>query len=52
MASEAITPAQNHWVSGLFPLSGILNTKKHDISETLSVVIFRLGKGHTLIVHK
>jgi hypothetical protein len=25
---------QNYWVSGLCPLSGILNTRKHNVSET------------------
>jgi hypothetical protein len=24
---------QNHWLSGLYPLFGILNTKKHNVSE-------------------
>jgi hypothetical protein len=28
---------QNHWVSGLCPLSGILNTRTHNVSETGSV---------------
>jgi hypothetical protein len=25
---------QNYWVFGLFPSSGILETRKHDVSET------------------
>jgi hypothetical protein len=25
---------QNYWVLGLFPLSGILETRKHDVSKT------------------
>jgi hypothetical protein len=28
---------QNYWVFRLFPSSGILETRKHDISETGSV---------------
>jgi hypothetical protein len=32
---------QNYWVSGLFPPSGILETRKHDISETGSVLVLR-----------
>jgi hypothetical protein len=33
--------SQNYWISGLCPMSGILNTRKHDIPETGSVSIFR-----------
>jgi hypothetical protein len=29
--------SQNYWVFGLFPSSGILDTRKHDVSETGSV---------------
>jgi hypothetical protein len=25
---------QNYWVFGLYPLSGILENRKHDVSET------------------
>jgi hypothetical protein len=32
---------QNYWVFGLFPLSGILETRKHDVSKTGSVSILR-----------
>jgi hypothetical protein len=28
---------QNYWVFGLFPPSGFLGTRKHDVSETGSV---------------
>jgi hypothetical protein len=35
---------QNYWVFGLFPLSGILGTRKHDVSETGSVSVFRCGE--------
>jgi hypothetical protein len=28
---------KNFWVFGLLPLSGILETRKHDVSETGSV---------------
>jgi hypothetical protein len=37
----------NYWVFGLFPSSGILGTRKHDISETGSVSILRCGGGKT-----
>jgi hypothetical protein len=33
--------AQNYWVLGLFPSSGILENGKHDISETGSVSVLR-----------
>jgi hypothetical protein len=33
--------AQNYWVFGLFPSSGILGTRKHDVSETGSVPVLR-----------
>jgi hypothetical protein len=32
---------QNYWVSGLCPSSGILNTRKHNVSETGSVSVLR-----------
>jgi hypothetical protein len=32
---------QNYWVFGLFPTSGILENRKHDISETGSVSVLR-----------
>jgi hypothetical protein len=32
---------QNYWGSGLCPLSGILKTRKHSVSETGSVSILR-----------
>jgi hypothetical protein len=32
---------QNYWVLGLFPSSGILETRKHDVSETGSVSVLR-----------
>jgi hypothetical protein len=32
---------QNHWVSGLYPSFGILNTRKHSVSETGSVSVQR-----------
>jgi hypothetical protein len=31
----------NGWVSGLRPLSRILNTRKHNVSETGSVSVYR-----------
>jgi hypothetical protein len=36
---------QNHWVIGIFPLSRILNTRKHNVSETDSVSVLSLGEG-------
>jgi hypothetical protein len=39
---------QNNWVFGLFPSSGILGTRKHDVSETRSVSVLRFwGKTAT-----
>jgi hypothetical protein len=32
---------QNYCVFGLFPSSGILENRKHDVSETGSVSVFR-----------
>jgi hypothetical protein len=40
---------QNYWVSGLCPSSGILNTRKHNVSETGSVSIMKWGEGDTLL---
>jgi hypothetical protein len=34
---------QNYWVFGLFPSSGILGPRKHDVSETGSVSVLRCG---------
>jgi hypothetical protein len=36
---------QNYLVFGLFPSSGILGTRKHDVSETGSVSVLRCGGG-------
>jgi hypothetical protein len=38
---------ENYLVFGLSPLSGILGNRKHDVSETGSVSIFRCGGGKT-----
>jgi hypothetical protein len=39
---------QNYWVFGLFPSSGILETRKHDITETGSVSVLKcVGKTPT-----
>jgi hypothetical protein len=35
---------QNYRVFGLFPSSGILGTRKHDVSETGSVSVLRCGR--------
>jgi hypothetical protein len=34
---------QNYWVFGLFPSSRIVENRKHDVSETGSVSVFRWG---------
>jgi hypothetical protein len=34
---------QNYWFFGLFPSPGILETRKHDVSETGSVSVLRCG---------
>jgi hypothetical protein len=34
---------QNYWVFGLFPLSGVLENRKHGISETGCVSILNRG---------
>jgi hypothetical protein len=36
---------QDYWVFGLFPSSGILENRKHDILETGSVSILGGGGG-------
>jgi hypothetical protein len=32
---------QNYWVLGLCPSSAILKTRKHNVSETVSLAFFR-----------
>jgi hypothetical protein len=32
---------QNYWDFGLYPLSGIIKTREHDVSETGSVSVLR-----------
>jgi hypothetical protein len=39
-----------YWVSGICPLSGILNTGKHNVSETGSVSFIRCEGGDTYSV--
>jgi hypothetical protein len=39
---------QSYWVFGLFPTSGILGIRKHDVSETGSVSVLRCGGRHLL----
>jgi hypothetical protein len=41
--------SQNYWVSGLCPSFRILNTRKHNVSETASVSFWR-GEGYTYSV--
>jgi hypothetical protein len=40
-AREADLTAQNYWVFGLCPSSGILEARKHNVSETGSVFVLR-----------
>jgi hypothetical protein len=42
MIPTTVCNTQNYWVSGLCPSSGILNTGKHNVSETGSVSKFFL----------
>jgi hypothetical protein len=41
---------EHYEFSGLFSSSGILNTRKHNVSETGSVSILRRGEGDTYSV--
>jgi hypothetical protein len=45
---EHSTKTQNDYVFGLFPSSGIIETRKHDVSETGSVSALRCGGRHLL----
>jgi hypothetical protein len=45
--SRSFTTTQNSWISGLCPPPGILNTRKHDVSETGCVSVLRWGGGET-----
>jgi hypothetical protein len=38
---------QNYWGFGRFQTSGILETRKYDVSETGSVSVLRWGRGKT-----
>jgi hypothetical protein len=40
---------QDHWLSGLCPLSGIPEAIKHDVSETGSASVLRLGRARVLL---
>jgi hypothetical protein len=40
----------DYWVSGLCPSPGILNTRKHKVSEIGSVFVLRGGEGDTYYV--
>jgi hypothetical protein len=42
--------AQNYWVLGLVISSGILKTRKYNVSETGSVSILRRREGDTYSV--
>jgi hypothetical protein len=37
----------NHWVYGLCPSFGIINTRKHNFSQTVSLAVFKWGGGET-----
>jgi hypothetical protein len=39
---------QTYWVFGLFPSSGILGTRKHDVTESGCVSVLRYGGRKTL----
>jgi hypothetical protein len=39
--SFTLKASDDYWVSGLFPSSGILETRKHDISVTGFVSVLR-----------
>jgi hypothetical protein len=39
---------QNYWVCGLFPSSSLLGTRKHDISETGSVILSVIHRQNPL----
>jgi hypothetical protein len=41
---------QNYWGFGLFPSSGILRNRKHDVSETGSVSVLRCEEEDTYSV--
>jgi hypothetical protein len=41
VADKLYNKAQNFWVSGLCPLSGILNIRKYSVSETSAFPILR-----------
>jgi hypothetical protein len=41
--------SQNYWGFGLCPSSGILETRKHNVSETGSVSVLRCEKTPTLM---
>jgi hypothetical protein len=42
-ACNHIGAVHNYWDFGLFPLSGVLGTIKHDVFETASVSVLRCG---------
>jgi hypothetical protein len=47
---DEVYNTQNYWVFGLCPSSGILDTRKHNVSETGSVFVLRLVGGDTYSV--
>jgi hypothetical protein len=43
--------SQNYWVLGLCPSSGVLETRKHNVSETGSISILR-WEGERILLTK
>jgi hypothetical protein len=48
--AKELKETQNYWVFGLFPSSGILENRKHDVSETGTLSVLRRGKEDTYSV--
>jgi hypothetical protein len=50
MVLTMVYNTQNYWVFGLCPLSAVLKTREHNISETGSISLLRLsGETPTLL---
>jgi hypothetical protein len=41
MVLTMMNNTQNYWVFGLCPTSGILKTRKHNVSETETISVLR-----------
>jgi hypothetical protein len=44
MVLTLVCSTQNYWVFRLLPSAGILETRKHDVSETGSVSVLKWGE--------